>query len=133
MPDACSFLPEPTPLRRAAVICYQWGEQKFEIWSTACSIRSVPWEKTGELMTWLHCKARPVAEIAPEDDTELMTVLIPAHYVTCIHAGPTFRLGRTGKTKSLGIFPPIHAAPTNRLPLPEIERVLTDLLDPGRN
>lgn len=32
--------PDPAPLRRAALIKYQWGATEFEIISTACSVRS---------------------------------------------------------------------------------------------
>lgn len=126
-------LPEPEPLRRAAQISYQWGEQKFVIWSTACSLRTVPWTETGEEVTWLHCKAMPVAEITPDSPTGLMTVLIPAHYVTAIQPGPTFRLKSSGRSPDLGIFPPNQATPPNHLALEEIEEALVDLLDPKLN
>jgi hypothetical protein len=133
MGDTYSRLPEPDPLRRAATVRYQWGEQKFEIWCTACSLRTLPWEETGEDMAWLHCKARPIVEIDPDSPVGLMNVLIPAHYVTGIQPGPTFRLGRTGRAENIGIFPPNQPTPADRLPLEEIERVLVDLLQPGRN
>jgi hypothetical protein len=133
MSDDYSSLPEPTPLRRAAVIRYQWGEQQFVIWSTACSVRTLAWRETGEQLTWLHCKARPVAEITPDEPTVLMTVLIPAHYVTGIEVGPTFRVSKAAMRNDLGIFPPNQVTPPNRLALAEIEKALADLLDPSRN
>jgi hypothetical protein len=133
MADVFSSLPEPAPLRRAAVVRYQWGQQQFEIWCIACSLRTLPWPETGEQVTWLHCKARPVTEITPEDDTGLMRVLIPAQYVTGIQAGPTFRLVQIGESRDVGIFPPNQPAPANRLALPEIKAALVDLLDPRQN
>jgi hypothetical protein len=132
MPSDYAF-PEPAPLRRAAAIRYEWGEQKFEIWCTACSLRTHPYTETGEVITWLHCKALPVAEIPADRPANLMTVLIPAHYVTSIQPGPTFRLERSGHSRDLGIFPPTQPTPANRVSLDELEKALTDLLDPGRN
>ena len=34
----------------------------------------------------------------PDEPTELKAILVPAQYVTAIHAGPTFRVLRTENT-----------------------------------
>jgi hypothetical protein len=128
-----SSLPEPARLRRAAVIHYQWGPQKFEIWCIACSIRALTWIETGELITWLHCKALPKQEIPEEEVAKMMTVLIPAHYVTAVQTGPTFTLRSSGRSRDIGIFPPTQPTPDNHLSVEEIERVIVDLLEPSRN
>jgi hypothetical protein len=123
--------PDPAPLHRSARITYQWGDTAWEILATACSVRSAPWGSAE--MTWLHCKALPAAEVAPQEPTALMAVLIPASFVTRIEPGPTFRLTRSRHSEDLGVFPPNQPAPANALPLAEIERVLTELLASERN
>jgi hypothetical protein len=133
MSDPFGSLPEPAPLRRAATITYQWGDQHFEIFCSACSIRTLTWPKTDEEVTWLHCKAMRTAEIKPDGPTGMMTVLIPAHYVTSIGPGPTFRVDRIRITKDIGIFPPSQPTPVDRLPLERIEETIADLMRPERN
>lgn len=129
--EALPSLPPPLPLRRAAHIEYHWGETKFDIWATACSVRTTAWGS--EQMTWLHCTAMNAAQITPEEPTDLMTVLIPAHYVIGIRPGPTFRLTRSRRSGDLGVFPPNQSAPAESLPLAEVERILEGLLAPERN
>ncbi|MCI0458122.1 MAG: hypothetical protein L0Z62_14255 [Gemmataceae bacterium] len=127
----CDFS-EPTPLRPAAILTFQWGTQTHEVICTACSLRTAAWPDTGEELTWLYCRARPTREIEGES-AGMMPVLIPAHYVTSIRPGPTFQLLRHGKAERVGVFPPIHSTPANRLALSEIEEALAPLLDSGRN
>ena len=129
--DALPALPAPTYLRRAAQITYQWGPQRFEIQAAACSLRSAPWGD--KPVTWLHCKARPTAEIWRDETTNLTTALIPAAYITDIRSGMTFRLWRVNAAGDLGVFPPNYPAPAGALSLPEVERALAELLAPERN
>jgi hypothetical protein len=129
--EALPLLPPPAPLRRAAHIEYHWGVTKFDIWATACSVRTTPWGRAQ--MTWLHCKAMHVPEITPDQPTNLVTVLIPADYVTRIQPGPTFRLSRSQPSEELAIFPPNQLAPVECLALAEVERLLAALLAPERN
>lgn len=131
MADALPALPDPAPLQWAAQIEYSWGETRFTILATACSLRAAPWGN--EPMTWLHCKAMTVREITPNEPTSLITALIPAHYVTGIKPGSTFRFSGSLKSGELGVFPPIHPAPEHALSLEEVERTLTELLTPERN
>jgi len=128
---ALPSLPPPVPLRRAALIHYQWGDAPFEIVATACSVRTTPWES--DKMIWLQCKAMQTAAIKPEPDTGLMNVLIPAQYVTGIGPGPTFQIARSGKSDDVGVFPPSQPTPEGALPLEVVERVLGELLTPERN
>jgi hypothetical protein len=130
--DTLPFLPAPTPLRRAALIAYQWGETKFEIAATACSLRTTPWGS--EQVTWLHCKASQTEELTFDEPTRLTTVLFPAHYVTAIKPGTTFHLAQSRKFEcDVGVFPPNQPTPPDALPLAEVERVVTELLIPERN
>ena len=129
--DGIPAFPDPAPLRRAALIEYFWGQARFEIVASACSVRTAPWG--GEPVTWLHCKAKQTATLTPDEPTDLMTVLIPAHYVTGIGPGPTFRIAQSRHSDDLGVFPPNQPTPAAALPLEEVERVLTDLLTPERN
>jgi hypothetical protein len=132
MADTLPFLPAPAPLRRAALIVYQWGETRFKIAATACSVRTTLWGS--EQTTWLHCKARQTAAITFDEPNGLFTVLFPAQYVTTIKPGPTFRLGQSGQAEDIvGLFPPNQPAPADALQLSEVERVLTELLAPERN
>lgn len=85
-------------------------------------------------MTWLHCKAIPTADMKFDEPTGLMTVLFPAHYVTGIKPGPTFRVGQSRKPEDdIGVFPPNQPTPADPLPLSEVERVVTQLLALERN
>jgi hypothetical protein len=104
---------------------------KFDVWATACSVRTTAWDS--EQMTWLHCTGMNVVEITPDEPTGLMTVLIPAHYVTAVRPGPTFRRCRSRPSGDLGVFPPNQPAPAASLPLAEVERTLATLLAPERN
>jgi hypothetical protein len=126
--DAFPVFPAPAPLRRAALIEYSWGDAKFEIVSSACSVRLALWGD--EAVTWLHCKAIQTAEMTPGQPARLMNVLIPVHYVTRIEPGPTFRLMQSGQPDEIGVFPPDQSTPAAALPLAEVERVLADLLLP---
>jgi hypothetical protein len=128
-----SPLPEPVPLRQAAIITYQWGETQFEILCTACSFRTYAWEETGEVVTWLHCKAMRTAEINPDGPTSLMQVLISAHYVTGIKPGPPFQVARRNRAQRLGMFPPNQPTPPDALPLEQVEEAVADLMSPDRN
>jgi len=131
--NALPFLPPPAPLRRAALIEYRWGAVKFQIAATACSLRTNRWGD--EQVTWLHCKARPIAEIHPRLPASLLTVLIPAHYITAVYPGPTFRVeqARRSGQEEVGVFPPNQPKPENALPLAELERRLAEFLAPGRD
>ena len=130
--ETLPFLPAPAPLRRAALIVFHWGEATFQIAASACSLRTTAWGN--QKMRWLHCKARQLAEVALDKPTNLMTILFPAHYVTAIKPGPTFRIGQSRKSENdIGVFPPNQPAPAHALPLSEVERVITELLTPERN
>jgi hypothetical protein len=130
--DTLPFLPAPAPLRRAALIAYRWGETRFEIVATACSLRTTPWGR--EQVTWLHCKASQTATMRFDDPTGLTTVLFPAHYVTGIRTGPTFRVGQSRKSEhDIAVFPPNQPTPAHALPLSELERVIAEVLAPERN
>lgn len=50
-------LPDPCDLKQSAIIKYEWGDQHFEVFCSACSIQTEEWDETGELITWLHIKA----------------------------------------------------------------------------
>jgi hypothetical protein len=131
--DVASSLPPPTPLCRGLRIDYQWGGQKFEIVATACSIRTTFWEDAGRDITWLHCKAIQTMNIHGDEPVGLMTVLIPAHYVTRAEPGPTFRLLQSEGRGDLGVFPPNQPPPASPVPLDELERTIAALVDPRLN
>jgi hypothetical protein len=126
--DDLPIFPAPAPLGRAALIEYYWGNARFEIVAAACSARLALW--AGEAVNWLHCRAIQTATMRPGDPARLMNVLIPAHYVTRIEPGPTFRRNQTGQPNEIGVFPPDQPAPAAALPLAEVERALADLLLP---
>jgi hypothetical protein len=127
------YLPPPTPLRRAAVLVFRWGEQVHECYCTACSVRVLDWEETGEEITWLHFKGMRIAEIKPEGATGMMNLLVPAHYVISIKPGPTFTLTSSKPSTDIGVFPPNQPTPPDRMDLEEIARVVEDLVSPELN
>ncbi len=129
--EALPYLPPPAPLFRTALVEYDWGHTSFQIVATACSVRVTPWGS--EEMTWLHCKAMQTMMINAEEPIGLMSVLIPAHYVTRIEPGPDYRIVRTRQGEDIGVFPPNQLPPASAVPLAQIERVLAELLTPERN
>jgi hypothetical protein len=132
--NLAATLPPPMPLRRALSIKYEWGEQKFDIVASACSIRTTLWEETDQEVTWLHCEAVQTMSIKPDGSGDMMNVLIPAHYVTRAERGPKYRIKRSKASGDLGIFPPSKPTPANPVPLPELERLVADLAaDPSLN
>ena len=133
MSDIYSQLPAPAALHTTALITFQWGEQTFEMVATAASIRQLPWEDTGEPMTWLHCKAFQLHAAKEGAPIQVLTLLIPIQYVTRILPAVKYRLGRSNPAAEPGIFAPVKLVPPERLPVPEIERVLTALRDPSNN
>jgi hypothetical protein len=129
MSDVYHSLPPPTPLRRALVVHFEWGPQKFEIVAIACAIRITPFEQTGEEVTWLQCKAVQRQLIKPDGTGEMMNLLIPANYVTHAEPGATFRLTVSRRSGDIGIFPPIHPAPEGRISLEQLAETITALVD----
>lgn len=126
-----AFAP-PARLSRAVRVVFQWGGARFEFAVAACSVRTAPWGR--EPMAWLHCKAAQTSAITPDEPTRVMTLLIPAHYVTAVWPGPALRFARHRNVEEeIGVFPPNQPAPADALPLSEIERAITDLLVPERN
>jgi hypothetical protein len=133
MSNLAAILPPPTPLRQGLLIRYQWGEQKFEIIASACSIRTTFWKETGTDVTWLHCKAVQTMAIRPDGSGDMMNVLIPAHYITHVEPGPKYRIARSRPSRDLGIFPPNQPTPASSFPLAELERVISGLVDQSLN
>ena len=133
MSDPIASLPPPTPLRRGMLFHYHWGEQQFEVVASAASVRTVFWDKVDREVTWLHCTAVPTKEIGSDGSGNMMTVLIPAEYVTRAEDGPTFRITHFRPTTAQFIFPPTHPRPGNAMPLEELQRVIGDLLDASLN
>lgn len=121
----------PAPLRQTAIITYFWGPTKFEMAATACSIRMAPWGTTE--LAWLHCKAVQTLAIIPNETVSNIVVLVPAAYVTSIALGPTFQITSSRPSHDIGVFPPIHPAPLDVVPLPQIETIIAQLLAPDLN
>jgi hypothetical protein len=119
---ALPCFPAPTPLPRAILIHYRWGDSSFEIAVLACSIRIAPWGN--EQVTWLHCKAIETVDIRPGEPGGVRNVLIPADYVTSVGSGPTFRFQQRGISEDIGLFPPNQPTPPDALPLDEVERLI---------
>jgi hypothetical protein len=115
MSHAFRHLPQPTPLRRAALIEYEWGPQHFEIICTACSLRLIEWPDTGEEVVWLHCNMMPLAELNPNGPTRMLNVLIPAHYIS-----PASRKARRSDSRRVSRFQALWA-----FSLPSIQRPRT--------
>lgn len=106
--DHFSKLPEPEMLPRSIVVEYSWGTSRFEVICTACSIRMLEWPDSGEMVSWLHCKACPTDKLKSGSGIKMMVVAIPAQYITSIRPGPRFRIGARSRTEDVGVFPPEH-------------------------
>ena len=81
----------------------------------------------------MQCKGMNLAGLDLENPVGLITVVIPAHYVTSIKPGPTFRIKRSSRKGDTAIFPANQPTPANRLSLPEIEHAIADLMTVERN
>src|SRR5262245_50908460 len=112
---------------------FEWGPQKFEAIASACAIRTLPFAQTGEVREWLHCKAVQTAEIKPDGSAGMLTLLIPASYITHVEVGPTFRIAESKPTLDLCIFPPIHPDPPNRISLGQLADMIVKLVDASIN
>lgn len=129
--DHLLALPPPAPLRQSARIAYRWGDSTFEVYASACSVRTTAWG-IGEV-TWLHCQAMTVAEAPVDVPVGMMAILVPADYVIRIEPGLHFRHTKYQRPKDVGVFPPLWPAPADHVSLAEIDRVLVDLLSPELN
>jgi len=76
MADQFSMLPTP-PLFAEPRCSPTNGANSISRLSVALAPAHGPMAKTGEEVTWLHCKAMRTAEIKPDGPTGMMTVLIP--------------------------------------------------------
>lgn len=129
--DSFPQFPAPAPLRLTAIITYHWGQTKFEIAASACSIRMASWGNVE--LAWLHCKAVQTLAIIPNETVSNIAVLIPAEYVTGILPGPAFKITKSHQSPDIGVFPPVHPSPPGVVPLNRIEAVIAELLAPELN
>ena len=119
-------LPEPVDLMRTAVVKYQWGDQHFEVFCSACSVRTEVWEDSGEVITWLHlkgCQAFRGQVVAGRG----VTLLVPTKYITSVEHGPTFRRAKKRTSLDVGVFPPHKPTPDDSMRLSEIEKRIAEL------
>jgi hypothetical protein len=122
-------LPEPVPLKRLAIVKYRYGDQDFEVFCWACSVRREAWEDTGEETTWLHLKGRQAFR-GQMADKPGVTLLVPTKYVTSIEAGPSFKQTRKRTSADVGVFPPDRPSPDGAMSHSDIERAIAELQIP---
>jgi hypothetical protein len=130
--DLYDTLPEPAALTRTAIVKYRCGDESFEIFCPAASLRSLEWEDTHEPVTWLHCVAAQSQDQKRQKPARTMKLLIPVQYITNIETGDKPRSARSKNGSDVGIFPPEHPNPANQLPLDQINRIITALQVPDR-
>ena len=135
-PDLSVTLPEPTPLRRTAIVSFVRGEQLFHIVCVACSLRREPDpDAGGESVDWLHVhgfQGGPHAFVNPSGSVPTTPYLIPAKYVMRIAYGGRYRIVQHKKSPDLGIFGPELPAPDAALPLSQIRDIIAGLqVQPG--
>lgn len=123
--------PDPVPLSRTARIEYHWGLTQFDIFVTACSLRTTAWGK--KEITWLQCKGVQTMNVHPDKPASLIMVLIPAHFITSIRPDTSYHILNSRRSDDIGVFPPNKSKPAAALPLEEIERVLMELRTTERN
>lgn len=126
-PDLSTTLPDPTPLRRTAIIHFVWGSQEFDVVCTACSICQALDSHSGKEIAWLQCKGFQGGAVNPIGNVATQRYLVPAHYVTNIAYGGRFRIVEQKKSEDLGVFPPIHPSPATALSLDKIRELIASL------
>ena len=125
--------PEPTPLKRMAVLEYDWGPQHFKMLCSAATIRKEKYT-TGEMVEWLHFKGvQFFREIPAEAEVKMTTYLVPANYVTKIEPGPYYHVSSGVKTIDTGVFPPIHPVPAASLGIKALDDAIANLMTAERN
>lgn len=132
--DYSSYLPEPTPLKRAAIIEYQWGATHFRMLCTAADVREEPWN-TGDKVVWLHCKVTQVFDHFPSESEPktTTTIMVPASYVTKIEPGPKCHVSQGKRNPDIGVFPPEHPDPKESLGIELVRRKIGEMMSPERN
>lgn len=122
-------LPEPCDLKQVAIVKYEWGDQHFEIFCSACSIRTEEWEDTGELVTWLHIKGHQAfrGQIA---DRPGVRMLVPTRYVTSMTPGPNFQRARKRTGIDVGLFAPDKPPAEGAMNLAAIKEALAAMQIP---
>ena len=114
--DYSKTLPEPIPLRQAAIMEFTSGPQHFTLLCVAAEVRNELWED-GRRVDWLHCKGVQVFNAMPNESEPIKstTYMVPADYVTRFDTGPPYKISEYKKTEDIGLFPPEHPAPTDKL------------------
>jgi hypothetical protein len=86
-------------------------------------------------VAWLHCQGQQTELIRLDEPTDLVDVLIPAHYVTALEPNTTFQIGRRRRPDGsvMGVFPPNQLIPAAALTLEQVERGVADLRSPELN
>jgi hypothetical protein len=132
--DYSAYLPEPTPLRQAAIVEFTWGPQHFRILCVAADVRTEPWE-TGEAVDWLHFKGIQFFDKLPNesDSVSVTTYMVPARYVTRFDDGPAFRVQQGKKTVDIGVFPPQHESPAGSIGVEALRQRVAERLTAERN
>jgi hypothetical protein len=130
MGDLYESLPEPAALTHTAIVKYRSGEESYEVFCPAASVRTVEWEDTHEPTTWLHCVGALSKERKGAKPEPMLKLLIPVQYITSIEAGTKCRNPRKKERLDVGIFPPENSSPGNQLSLEAITRIITALQVP---
>lgn len=114
--DFSKTLPEPVPLRQAAILEFTWGSQHFRLLCVAAEVRNEAW-KDDKQWDWLHCKGVQVFDAMPSESEPISTTtyMIPAEYVTRYDSGPPYKVSEHKKTADVGVFPPKFAPPDDKL------------------
>jgi|SRR6516162_1534382 hypothetical protein len=129
-----SGLPRPPRLKRAGIIEFISGREKFGFRCTAATLRKGKCSD-GRIIDWLHFEGSqvyPAEQMANAADP--VSCLVPAGYVTSIKPDPDFRI-EPGKNSpeivSPGILNPIHADPSGALGVEVVDREINNLMSSG--
>lgn len=122
--DRYERLPEPRSLKQTAIVKYQYGDEAFEVFCSACSVRTELWEETGEMETWLHLKGRQAFREQVVSGTGTIALLVPTKYITSIESGPEFQRSKKRTSIDIGLFVPDKQAAKNTMGLLAIKQAV---------
>lgn len=122
-----NYLDQPTPLPISLRIEFRFEDHPGYYDCSACSIRELHCEKSGETVLWLHCKVTPTDEAKSGERVSSKVFLIPLRFITRAYPGSKIiavEKAPANREQDIGVFPAHGKAPDDPLPLGEIQRAL---------
>lgn len=122
---------EPSPLHRSAILEFDFGNQHQKAVCVAADIREAP-KDSGEIESWLHCKAFQVHDDYPAEGEMRTTynLMIPARYITRLEALHPINIAHVTKAADVGVFSPQFPTPPTSIGIEAVRQKIAELKTP---